>query len=274
MQVPVKDSNVSNLANFHLELLEIKDKLNFVNPSVDISSEVKNKWLEGTPILAELQPIVEAELFHEILLDVARACQKWQPGPHVPSKDIISKIEKSNEKEIQSLANAAIKNSRNDIKKWAQKLEISKDLLEFLTLNSSRPFLQIFASEVLAKLDLNKWTKGYCPICGSSPVMARLTKDKGVRKLYCSCCETEWRYSRIGCPFCESKDSAKISFIRSEDYKQYRLYLCDECKSYLKTVDERECSETDLFCEDLATMEFDRLAISEGYQRGSNRYYV
>ncbi|WP_238473279.1 formate dehydrogenase accessory protein FdhE [Desulforamulus profundi] len=104
--------------------------------------------------------------------------------------------------------------------------------------------------------------------------MAKLAGKEGYRKLYCGRCETEWRYRRLGCPYCKDENASQASFITMEDSKQYRIYLCERCKSYLKTIDERVCGEVDLFCEDLATVELDQLAQAEGYRRGDRRQQV
>jgi FdhE protein len=142
--------------------------------------------------------------------------------------------------------------------------------MEFLAINTAKPFLSNFSDYITTKFQIEKWKKGYCPICGDSPSMAKLSKPKGKRSLYCSRCETEWPYSRLGCPYCGNKDADKISFLTADGYKEYRLYVCEKCKKYIKTVDERECGEVDLFCEDLKTTDYDKLAIINGYTKDTN----
>ncbi|MEG6616604.1 formate dehydrogenase accessory protein FdhE [Peptococcaceae bacterium 1198_IL3148] len=262
----------TKLANFYLELMDLTDKVNSIEWKLELPAHVKDSWLQGTPLLTELQPETEQELLQEIVFKVFAAYFKWQPGPAKLPAETLKLLKKLTDDELKDLATTAINDIATNKTKWANQLQMSEELMDFLTTNIARLVLNSYAATVTKQLDLEKWKHGYCPICGDSPTMAKLTGKVGFRVLHCGRCETQWRYDRVGCPYCGTKDADKLSFITSEDNKQYRLYLCDQCKSYLKTVDERQCGEVDLFCEDLATADFDKLASSEGYQRGNKRY--
>lgn len=268
----ITTTNTTSLANFHLELLEIEDKINSAEWRINVPDNLKDQWAQGVPVLTGINLEVDIELFYDVSLRVVRVCQKWQPGPQPLSDEVISLIENLEQQDKLSLHNTVIRNDNRGKEVWTKKLNITEDMMDFLIIHIARPFLASCSAEIVKQLDLDTWEKGYCPVCGDSPVMARLTGKHGIRKLHCGRCETQWRFPRVGCPFCGNVDSSKISFLSPENYKQYRLYLCEQCKSYLKTVDERHCAEVDLFCEDLATADFDRLALSEGYQRGDKRY--
>lgn len=259
------------MANFYMDLVDLEEKLLSIEWNVHLSDEIKSQWLEGKPILSQVQLSIEPKQFLEVMLDVVRACLKWQPGPQLLSEEIISLLNNLSEQELTELADIIIKDNVARQKPWAEKLKISEEMFEFLAHNVARLYLRSYAKNAARQLAIDKWLKGYCPVCGESPVMAKLTGKYGKRVLYCGRCESEWGYLRLGCPFCGNQDTDKLSFITPEDYKQYRLYLCEKCKSYLKTVDERKCGEVDLFCEDLATSDFDKLAAAEGYQRGDKR---
>ncbi|MTI80278.1 MAG: formate dehydrogenase accessory protein FdhE [Firmicutes bacterium] len=262
----------SKLANFYMELVEIEEKVSSMEWDAEITDKIIELWQQGEPLLNHLQPKVTEELFNDVYTVVVRACLKWQPGLQNLSEDILSKLKEFDKVSIEALYSTIINDVERDKKEWAKRLSISIEMFNFLASSTSRILLSGFAAHAVTQLDMEKWKQGYCPICGGNPAMAKLSKEVGVRKLHCNGCETEWRFKRIGCPICNNDDSSKISFIMPEDQKQYRLYLCQQCKSYLKTVDERQCGEVDLFCEDLATADFDRLANSEGYRRGNQRY--
>ncbi|WP_031517945.1 formate dehydrogenase accessory protein FdhE [Desulfofalx alkaliphila] len=262
----------SKLANFYLDLQDVEEKINSMEWKLDLPQGVKDKWERGLPVFSELQVRADEDLVHEMLQRVVESCRKWQIGPQTIPADTGSIIANMTKEEKISLAAAIISNDNTAKESWRKKLNLSEEMMEFLVLNTARPFLKGFAAQVLSQLKVENWNKGYCPVCGDSPSMSRLAGKYGVRMLHCGRCETEWRYARVGCPFCGTTDASQLSFITADDYKQYRLYLCEQCKSYLKTVDERHCAEVDLFCEDLATADFDRLALKEGYRRGDKRY--
>jgi FdhE protein len=73
-----------------------------------------------------------------------------------------------------------------------------------------------------------------------------------------------WGYSRVGCPFCKSKE--KQTYYASEE-QLYRLYVCPDCHRYLKTIDLREVHrEVYPEVERLVTVGMDLAAQQEGYE--------
>ncbi|MDZ7261007.1 MAG: formate dehydrogenase accessory protein FdhE, partial [candidate division KSB1 bacterium] len=116
-----------------------------------------------------------------------------------------------------------------------------------------------------------QWLKGYCPICGNLPGMARLEQETGQRILWCSFCHAQWNFPRIQCPFCSNNDHDRLKYFFIEEESPYRVDVCENCGKYLKTIDERrlpEEREIYLPIEDLATYELDMAAEKEGYQSG------
>ena len=97
-----------------------------------------------------------------------------------------------------------------------------------------QPVLEAFASV----RDEHRWLRSYCPACGSPPAMAQLIGiDPGrMRHLVCGSCSTRWRYSRTGCPFCET-DTRRISVISIEGQGGLRIDYCESCRAYIKTYD-------------------------------------
>ena len=107
---------------------------------------------------------------------------------------------------------------------------------------------------------------GYVAVGGGWPDFAFLAKEAGDRYLVCSRCNSQWLYRRLGCPFCDTQDDAKIVYYPSED-QVYRLYVCDACHRYLKTMDLRQTAASVLaVVERITTVAMDMTARQEGYQ--------
>jgi FdhE protein len=64
----------------------------------------------------------------------------------------------------------------------------------------------------------------------------------GQRFLYCSFCWHRWPGRRAVCSSCENSDPQQLSYLYSEEEKEYRLDVCDACRKYIKTVDGRHLS--------------------------------
>jgi FdhE protein len=99
--------------------------------------------------------------------------------------------------------------------------------------------------------------------------MAKLEREEGRRILQCSLCSTEWAFRRLQCPFCRNDDHDTLRFFFVDEESPYRVDVCDICKRYIKTVDERKLEEEKkvmLTLENIATLFLDILAVEEGYR--------
>jgi len=126
------------------------------------------------------------------------------------------------------------------------------------------PYLQRAAQTVLPLLDLRGWRRGYCPVCGGQPHFSAL-QGEGERSLLCSRCNAEWPFARLGCPFCGNADHNKLAYYADRD-GVYRLYVCQACRRYLKTIDLRQAEGRVLAVEPILTAGMDLSAREEGYR--------
>jgi FdhE protein len=119
-------------------------------------------------------------------------------------------------------------------------LEIEKPVLGFLTYNSLKPSIGACAEQLAVYLNPNEpWLQGYCPVCGSAPILS-LLEDEGQRKLVCSFCWHLWSARRVHCPYCDSSQNKDLHYFYSEEEKDTRVDVCDNCKKYIKTLDTRK----------------------------------
>ena len=128
-----------------------------------------------------------------------------------------------------------------------------------------KPFLVSHARVLTGFIDQERWRREYCPICGGSPDFAYLDKERGSRWLLCSRCDTEWLFQRLQCPYCGTQDQNALAYF-TDDEGLYRLYVCERCKHYLKTIDLRPAkAEVLLPLERFYTLDIDRQAQEQGY---------
>ncbi len=101
-----------------------------------------------------------------------------------------------------------------------------------------RPFLHRALDGARTLLEAEEegyWDWPRCPLCGGPPDLALLDGETGARHLVCARCDGRWRYRRIGCPYCGIRDPARLAYFQS--LPPYRLYVCEACGRYLKTVE-------------------------------------
>ena len=153
----------------------------------------------------------------------------------------------------------------------ARQINIEPGLLVFMAKTISLPFFDFYRAMFQSQLSQAEfvWFKPLCPLCGNAPAMARLEKEVGQKFLWCSTCNTQWTFTRIQCPFCLNKNQDQLRYFYDEKNKFYRVYVCDNCMRYLKTIDERENNhQADILMttEDMASHFLDELAAKEGFK--------
>ena len=142
---------------------------------------------------------------------------------------------------------------------------VSENLMRTIVQATLQPVLTSYANDLISSVDQENWRRGYCPICGGSPDLASLKKDYGARWLLCSRCNTEWLFQRLECPYCGNQEQSTLSFF-TDDTELYRLYVCEECKCYLKAIDLRKTDEeVPLPLERFYTIDLDSQAKERGY---------
>ncbi|MEQ1776603.1 MAG: formate dehydrogenase accessory protein FdhE [Burkholderiales bacterium] len=114
-----------------------------------------------------------------------------------------------------------------------------------------------------------------CPVCGSPPIASVLRIDvpvPGTRYLHCVLCSTEWHMGRGYCSQCEAYEKLAYYHIDSES-DAVRGEACDECKGYIKSLNQEKDSQVDPVADDLATLSLDILLDESGYERASPNYF-
>ena len=151
----------------------------------------------------------------------------------------------------------------------AGELEIEKQIIGFIIYNSLKPSLCVCADQLSAYLKQNEpWLQGYCPICGSAPILSIL-EGEGRRKLVCSFCWHLWSAKRVHCPYCDSSQNKDLHYFYSDEEKDVRVDLCDPCKKYIKTLDTRKVDRL-IYppLEQISTMHLDIKAQEMGFEPG------
>lgn len=113
-----------------------------------------------------------------------------------------------------------------------------RDILRLVIQTLLRPIMNIQQKALQPVVDQELWRRGACPVCGGLPDMALLDRGQGERWLVCSRCDGRWRFQRTECPYCSCVDQSRLSYF-TDKKGEFRLYVCEECHSYLKAVDLR-----------------------------------
>jgi FdhE protein len=235
------------------------------------AGEIQRRAEEQEPLFDVQQLTAERELLGEFLKDLLSVLK----ANEFFSREEVDKLVASKEKiDPVELIRPVINGDLPSFKAYAAQLGIETDLVSFVGLNLSQTVAELYADKVKQKVDQESWYKGSCPVCGSYPAIEKLRRDDGKRILQCGLCGTEWHFKRIMCPFCSNEDHNSLRFFVVEEEtptekSAFRVDVCDKCKIYIKTLDERKLPKSekpDLYLENLNTIYLDILAQKDGYE--------
>ncbi|MDP2719406.1 MAG: formate dehydrogenase accessory protein FdhE [Dehalococcoidia bacterium] len=147
---------------------------------------------------------------------------------------------------------------------------LDEGLLSSAIAAALKPFLFAYARVLLPEVNQELWRRRYCPICGGKPDFAYLDKDRGARWLLCSRCDAGWLFQRLECPYCGTQNQDALAYFTDEEASNlYRLYVCEQCRTYIKAIDLR-CAGSGilLLLERITTLDMDKQAQEKGYRPG------
>jgi FdhE protein len=129
------------------------------------------------------------------------------------------------------------------------------------------PVLARWASDLAALRRGVAWNHGYCPICGSWPLLAEFRGLEQVRYLRCGLCASEWEFPRLLCPFCGNRDHRQLGYFHAEgEESSRRAATCNSCHGYVKTVSTLAAiTAPGLLVADLAMLHLDLAAAERGF---------
>lgn len=108
-----------------------------------------------------------------------------------------------------------------------------------------RPLLEPAAQAAMGQTDLKQVNENHnrprsCPVCGGLPAAAAVGETPSGaangKMLYCALCGTAWEFERIRCARCGTQNQGKLHYFHVEGDDAHRLYLCDACGEYTRTV--------------------------------------
>lgn len=148
-------------------------------------------------------------------------------------------------------ARAYLDGDKDALQETAKKIGIRAPILSFAIRCILAPVLAGMAQGLADALGRMPWTQGYCPFCGSPPVIASLSRFNnereenlvgggGKKRLTCSLCSHEWAFRRDACPACGNTDSNERELLFDEKNRHERIEACKKCGSYLLCIDLRE----------------------------------
>lgn len=129
------------------------------------------------------------------------------------------------------------------------------------------PMLVPMAAALAPLRERVRWEQGFCPTCGSWPLLGEFRGLEQTRFLRCGLCATAWEFPRLRCAFCGTADHRQLGYFHAEGEEgKYRAATCDACNGYVKMLSTlMTLAPPQLLVADVATMHLDLAAAERGY---------
>ena len=243
-------------------------------PDIDLAEDRLNlKVEEGFPLMDSEDFSVDRDTSERLFRNLCQLSLDENPVLASAGKSLLEAID-SGKLDMTKLSTAVLDNNAQAMEEYAKDVGVPQPVLQALTKLSLQPALLATAAVVAKGFTAENWQQSYCPICGGLPAIAALVGEEGKREALCSFCGHFWQLPRLKCPFCSTEKQEDLRYFYGEGEDLYRVYVCEQCKGYIKVVDTRETGDPrGLAVDDVVTTHLDLLAEDEGYQRKAPRLW-
>jgi FdhE protein len=241
--------------------------------AIDLAEDrARDKLHSGVPLLrnpdgwkgGEDVPIDSAAI-RALTLDLCEVMRESEARSS--SATAVAAAIKQHRLDVAALVAAVLNGRAPAMREQAATLEIDGELLGTLLRFSQFPALEQLAAQLAPLRSLAAWLPGYCPTCGSWPLLSEYRGLDQARFLRCGLCATEWSLDRLLCPFCGCRDHQQLGYLHVEGDQQKRAATCAQCRCYNKALATlMPIPPIELVVDDLATIHLDLIALEQGYQ--------
>jgi FdhE protein len=230
-----KKPELAETIDLHHALLLAQADARVPLPHLELETEGARALLQkGSPLLRPEELEVDWAVFAQLCEGICYITLQHQPELGEELERICTFLDNHPDKRTQIVGYLG-----DELPEGAKEEGLNSELLAFVLNNALHPFLRAYAEALAPLVEDGLWYHGRCPVCGSQPDFALLEAGSGARHLLCSHCDSQWLFRRLECPFCGNIEPNKLIYYPSED-EVYRLYVCQVCHRYLKTIDMRQ----------------------------------
>jgi FdhE protein len=222
------------------------------------------KLAGGLPLLRGEDVALDGNLLRRRWAAVCVAVGRHQSDNAVAS---LAAAAKRGQLSVEELTASVLDGRPEEVHARAEALALDTGLTATVLRFTLFPVLAAFG-EALAPLRSGVvWVRGYCPTCGSWPLLGELRGLEQVRWLRCGLCAAGWDFPRLACPFCDNRNHEQLGYLHIEgEQDRRRAATCEACRGYVKTLATLgPLSLPQLLVADVSTIFLDLAAAERGY---------
>ena len=230
------------------------------------SEQAATKLDGGVPLLRGEAVLLDASGFAHRWLHL---CAILERHPEGRAATAVAEALRSGSLDPRALTEATLAGRPEAIHARARELGLDAALTATVLRLTLFPALSQLESDLARLRAARRWEHGYCPTCGSWPLLGEYRGLEQTRFLRCGLCAAAWEFPRLCCPFCKTTDHRELGYYYAEaEEGKYRAATCAVCRGYIKMVSTlSEFSAPGLLVADTATMHLDLVAADRGYRK-------
>jgi formate dehydrogenase accessory protein FdhE len=230
-------------------------------PALDVSpQEVRAKLGEAIPLLRDVALPIDERAFRKRWKSVCKALKQ-------PAADALADAVERQSFDLVALLAEVLSTGPDATATTAEALGLDGALTATVLRLTAFPSLAQMTRTFARLREGVVWELGYCPICGSWPLLGETRGLEQDRFLRCGLCASAWQFRRLLCPFCGNQDHRSLGYVYVEgEEDRYRAGTCEVCHGYVKWVSTIfPLSDLQILVADLGTMHLDLAATERGY---------
>jgi FdhE protein len=230
----------------------------FVTVKLPEPEAARGKLLAGVPLLRGEPATVDAAEFSRRWKRAADALENCPAG--------LAAAPKRGTLDPAALLSAVL-GQPDHLRETAERAGFDPGLVATLARFTLFPGLVAISDAAVSLRQGVPWERGFCPACGSPPLLAEFRGLDQSRFLRCGLCAASWEVPRQWCPACANRDHEALGFLAKEgEETRYRVATCDACRSGVKTLSALSAlPPLLLLVADAATLHLDLAAADRGY---------
>jgi FdhE protein len=232
-------------------------------PALPAESAVA-KLAGGLPLLRGEDVALDEAMFRSRWLTVCRVLEEDEGGD---APRALAAALREGRLRSQELLAEVLAGRPEGIHERAESLGLDPALTAMVLRFTLFPVLAYWAAALAPLRQGLPWERGYCPTCGSWPLLAEFRGLEQLRFLRCGLCASEWEFPRLLCAFCGNRDHRQLGYFYAEgEESSRRAATCDACGGYVKALTTLAAfTAPALLVADLATLHLDLAAAERGY---------
>jgi len=269
---------------------------------IDLTSAAAEAAIrDGTPLAAvgalAVDPAEIAEELRRVATDLAETAELGSAAYATARRLSEGTID------VAPVLQAAFSGDDGTIERNAYRLGLDAPAFAQLLQLAVQPALWQAVDQLSVLTDIDRWDRGYCPVCGAWPALAELVGPERRRVLRCTRCGVGWSWLVLLCPYCGNDDHRTLGVLaeyagsaerhpaqpaapnEEADVEAgaggahgskatggrtlgVRVDVCERCHGYVKAIDTfNSHPAVRLLAEDAATVHLDVAANEAGYKR-------